>query len=59
MWILEKAEVGPTKDAYVVGVELDMSNLLVMGAKDSDCGLQSDFDLRIKGGDHCVCMMVG
>jgi hypothetical protein len=56
--VLEEAPVCPTKDASIVGVQLDMYNLLVMGARNGDCGGESYFDRCFNGGQHCICLML-
>jgi hypothetical protein len=47
--ILEEAQVGPPKDASVVGVELYVDNLLVVRARYGDCSGESDFDGGVNG----------
>jgi hypothetical protein len=37
-WVLEEAQVCPPQYAFVVGVQLDVYNLLVMGARNGYCG---------------------
>jgi len=46
---LEHAQVCPSKYAYVVWGQLDVNNLLVVGACDGDCGWEPNFDLCVDG----------
>ncbi len=55
---LEEAQVCPPKYASVMGVQLDVYNLLVMGACDGDCGGESYFDRCVDGGQHRICLGV-
>jgi hypothetical protein len=57
--ILEEAQVGPAKYASVVWVQLDMHNLLVMGARYGDCGGEPYFDMCFDGGNQRICLGVG
>ena len=49
-WVLEEAQVCPPKYASVVGVKLDVYNLLVMGARNGYCGGEPYFDMCFNGG---------
>jgi hypothetical protein len=42
-----------------VGVKLNVSNLLMVGARNGDCGGEPDFDLGINGGQHCIGLWAG
>ena len=57
--VLEEAQVCPPKYAYVVGVQLDVYNLLVMGARNGNSGGEPYFDRYVDGGHHCICLGVG
>ncbi len=54
--ISKKTQVCPSKYAYVVGVKLDVYNMLVMGARNGDCGGEPYFDRCFDGGQHCICL---
>ncbi len=56
--VLEKAQVCPTKVDSIVGVQLDVYNLLVVGARNGDCGGESYLDRCFNGGKHCICLGV-
>ena len=56
--ILEEAQVCPPKYASVVGVQLDVYTLLVMGARNGDCGGEPYFDRCFDDGQHCVYLGV-
>ena len=56
--VLEEAQVCPPQYASIVGVELDMNDLLVMGSRDSDGDGEPYFDRCVEGGQHCVCLGV-
>ena len=49
----------PSQYASVVGVELDVKKVLVVGAYNDDCGGESYFDLCVNGGQHCISMGAG
>ena len=57
--VLEQAQVCPSKYAYVEWVQLDVYNLLVVGACDVDCGWEPNFDLCVDGSHHRICLGVG
>ncbi len=52
--ILEEAQICPPKYASVVGVELGVYNVLVMGARNGDCCGKPYFDRCFDGDQHCV-----
>ncbi len=54
--VLEEVQVGPPKYASVVGVELDVDNLLVVGARYGDCSREPNFNWCVNGSKHCVCL---
>jgi len=55
---LEDAQVCPPKYAFVVGVYLDVNDLLVAGSRNGDGGGEPYFDRCVDGGQHCVCFRV-
>jgi hypothetical protein len=56
--ISEEAQVCPPKYASIVGVQLDVHNFLVMGARNGDCGGEPYFDRCFDGGQHCISLGV-
>ena len=54
--VLEEAQVSPSKYASIVGVQLDVDNLLMMGSCDCDGGGDLNFDGCVDGGQHCICL---
>ena len=54
--ISEEAQVCPPKYASVVGVLLDVNNLLVVGTRNGDCGGEPYFHRCFDGGQHCICV---
>ena len=57
--VLEEGQVCPSKYAFVVGVQLYVGNLLVLGACDGDCGGESYFDGCVSRGQHCISLGIG
>ena len=55
---VEEAQVCSPKYAYVVGVQLDLYKLLVMGARDGDCSEESYFYRCFDDGQHRICLRV-
>ena len=56
--VLKQAQVCPPKYASVVWAQLDVYNLLVMGACDGDCGWETNFDMFVDGSQHRICFGV-
>ena len=56
--VLKETCVCPAKDVSVVGVELYVDNLLVVGAINGDSGGEFEFDWGVRGGYHSVCVRV-
>ncbi len=54
--ILKEAQVCPPNYASIVGVQLDVYNLLVLGARNCDCGGEPYFDRCFNVGQHCICL---
>jgi len=54
--VLKEACVCPAENALVVGVELCVDDLLVVGASNGDGGGEFDFDWGVHGGYHGVCV---
>ena len=46
--VLEEGQVCSSEDASVVGIQLYVDNLLLVGACDGDCGRKPDFDRCVR-----------
>ena len=57
--VLEEGQVCPSKYASIVGVQLYVNNLWMVGACDGDCGGESYFVGCGDSGQHCICLGVG
>ena len=57
--VLEEACVCPAQDIAVVGVEMYVHDVLVMGANYSDSGGKTDLYRGVHGGYHGVCVGAG
>ena len=55
---LEEGQVCPSKYAFVVGVQLYVNNLFMVGACDGDSGGQQYFDRCVDSGQHRICLGV-
>jgi len=55
---MEEAQIHPSHYASVVGVQLDVDNLLMMGSGDCDGGGDPNFNGCVKGDQHCICLRV-
>ncbi len=56
--VLKEACICPADNVAVVGVELYVDDLLVVGAGDGDSGVEFDFDPGVHSGDYGVCVGV-
>ena len=56
--VLEEGQVCPSKYASIVGVQLKVNKLLMVGACDGDCGGESYFDRCVDSGQHRICLGV-
>jgi len=48
----------PSQVCFCCGAQLDVYNLLVMGARNGDCGGEPYFDRCVDGGQHRICLGV-
>ncbi len=55
---LKEAQVCPSKYASIVGVQLHVNNVLMVGACNGDCGGEPYFDRCVDGGQHRICLGV-